>query len=174
MKGRRSFVMTWAMADAIHHMNAFRYERQCDGESKQLPPEVIPNPSWPQVQAAIRRMDNFCFPIVILAFDPDEQDGLCVAGGSRRFAVSRIDGSWTRERNDGSDQKVRLWMSDLGYYCRERNLIRSKRMVLAIVRTFFETVDFEKTAAVAKQLEPPPRKPSRPRQKGPYLFDLLG
>ena len=151
-----------------------RYDRTASGDPVRRPPEVIDHPSWEQVQAAIRRMENFCYPIVTLAFDESEQDGLIIVGGPRRYSATRVDGSWIYERPDGSDQEVRLWLSDQGFYCRERNIIRTRRRTLEIAKAFYETGDFEKVAEVASRPEKR-RAANQPLQRtgaAMTLFDL--
>jgi hypothetical protein len=99
-------------------------------------------------------MENFCYPMVTLAFDESEEDGLIVVGGPRRYAATRVDGSWIYERPDGGDREVQLWLSDHGFYCRERNIIRTRRKTLEIAKAFYETGDFEKVAEAANRPEP--------------------
>src|SRR5438105_3548844 len=132
----------------VHRMTSLRYDRRPSGLPRPLPDEVVEQPSWLQVQAAIRKMDNFCFPIVHLACTDSERDGLSVVGGPRRFAVSRIDGSWTYENPAGGNKEVILWSSDQGYYCSAKNIIYSKRKVLQIAWMYFQTGDFTNFAEV--------------------------
>lgn len=167
------------MRAPVARMSCMRYDRSASGEPVRQPPEIVNYPSWQQVQAAIRRMENFCYPIVTIATDPEEQHALCVVGGPRRFAVADLTGTWQYERPDGGKEEVRLWASDQGYYCRERNIIRLRRTVLDLARTFFETGNFVKVAEVAALPEQPNRRTGRaanqrPRRPGAAmtLFDL--
>jgi len=50
------------MASPIHHMTTIRYYR----DGRHWDTERINSPSWQDVEAAVRRMDNYCFPIVEL------------------------------------------------------------------------------------------------------------
>jgi hypothetical protein len=164
------------MGIVIEKLDAYRYRRRDDGSPEALPSEIIARPSWAQVQAAIRRMDNFCYPIVTIATDAEEQHALIIVGGPRRFAVADLTGTWQYERPEGGHQEVRLWASDQGYYCRERNIIRSRRSVLDLARAFFETGDLAKVVEVANALEKRPARPgTRPRRQragaAPTLFD---
>ena len=151
-------------------MNAFRYDRTEAGGPRRLPPEIVDLPSWSQVQAAIRRMENFCFPIVTLAFDSSEKDGLVFVGGPRRFAITRVDGSWMFERAGGTDREVRLWASDQGYYCRDRNIASSKRTVLAIAKALYDTGDFGAVAEVASRPQPVKTRRSGSADNQPMLW----
>lgn len=48
-------------------------------------------------------------------------------------------GDWQYEEPEGSDREVRLWDSDQGYFCREKNVLTDIEKVLRITRAFFET-----------------------------------
>jgi len=168
------------MEARIARMTCTRYDRSASCNPVRRPPDVVDHPSLEQVQAAIRRMENFCYPIVTIATDLEEQHALLVVGGPRRFAVADLTGTWQYERPDGGKQEVRLWASDQGYYCRERNIIRSRRKVLDLVREFFETGDFAKVAEVANRPEPLKRRAGRAANQtvqrtraASTLFDLL-
>jgi len=155
-----------------------RYDRNASGDPVRLPPEIVVRPSWEQVQAAIRRMENFCYPILTIATDPEQQHALFIVGGPRRFAVADLTGTWQYERPDGGKDEVRLWASDQGYYCRERNLIHSRRKVLDLARAFFETGDLARVIEVAAFQEQPKRRTSGATSQTPRtraaatLFDL--
>jgi hypothetical protein len=164
------------MGAIVERMNCMRYDRSPSGQPVRRAPDVVERPSWPDVQAAIRRMENFCFPIITLSFDTSEQDGLIVVGGPRRYSATRVDGSWIYERPGGGDQEVRLWDSDQGFYCRERNILRTRRKTLEIAKAFYETGDFEQVAEVARRPEPTRRRAAnQPLQRtgaAMTLFDL--
>ncbi len=42
----------------------------------------------------------------------------------------------------GSEREVRLWESDQGYFCREKNVLLDIEKALRIVKTFFETASY--------------------------------
>jgi hypothetical protein len=58
------------MASPIHHMTVIRYYR----DGRHWDTEQINSPSWSDVELAIRRMDNYCFPIVQLNTTESEED----------------------------------------------------------------------------------------------------
>lgn len=149
------------MGAPVVRMSCTRYDRSASGDPVRRPPEVTDHPSWEQVQAAVRRMENFCYPIVTIATDPEEQHALFIVGGPRRFAVADLTGTWQYERPDGGKEEVRLWASDQGYYCRERNVIRSRGKVLDLARAFFETGNFANVVEVARRPEPSKRRAGR-------------
>ena len=87
------------MAGAIHHMTVIRYYR----DERPWDADVIRLPPWPSVEAAIRRMDNYCFPIVQLnAVEDDEsEDVFFIFGGDGRWALAQRMGDWQYERQSG-------------------------------------------------------------------------
>jgi len=89
----------------IHHVSVIRYYRDRPGWDG----EQIQDPTWDDVEAAIRRMDNYCFPIVQLnptEFE-DSEEIFNVIGGDGRWALMSSD--WQYEDPAGSDEEVRLW-----------------------------------------------------------------
>lgn len=86
-------------------------------------------------------MDNYCYPIVQLNTTDNEYDESIfnICGGSGRWALFHIMGMWQYEQPGGSEEEVRLWDSDQGYYCREKNLLTDIAKVLRIAKFFYET-----------------------------------
>src|SRR4051812_5586680 len=129
------------MASPIRQMIAIRYYR--DGRPWDV--ETVGDPTWNDVEAAIRRMDNFCFPIVELKLTADEDSptDFDVVGGAGRWALHNIMGRWKYTDLAGSNDEVRLWDSDQGYYCQERNVLTDVEKLLRIVRAYYETGSYE-------------------------------
>lgn len=135
------------MASPIRTLAIIRYYRDRPGWDC----ELVPDPDWPSVDAALRRMDDFCFPIVLLSLlrceSGDEafedEDAFNVVGGSGRFALFQMTGPWKYIDPRGSRARARLWMSDQGYFCEEREVLTDVDLVLRIVRTYFETGGYE-------------------------------
>jgi hypothetical protein len=129
------------MASLIHHMTVIRYYR----DGRHWDTEEISSPSWPDVESAIRRMDNYCFPIVQLNTTDNEYDESIfnVCGGAGRWALFQMMGAWQYEETDGSEEEARLWESDQGYYCREKNILTDFEKVLRIVKAFYETGSYK-------------------------------
>ncbi len=119
--------------------------------------ELISNPAWEQVELAIRRMDNFCFPIILLStrefptgdkvFVDDE--AFNIIGGNGRFALVHMTGDWRYEDPNGSRAEARLWDSDQGYFCEERNVASDIALVCRIVKGYFDTGSYESLDAIA-------------------------
>lgn len=130
------------MTSPIHHLTVVRYYR----DRRPWDTEVIGAPAWLDVEAAIRRMDNYCFPIVELNTTASEEnsDIFTVYGGNGRWALAQITGDWQYEDPAGGEGDVRLWESDQGYFCREKNILTDIEKVLRIAKAFYETGSYEK------------------------------
>lgn len=128
------------MPSAIHHLTAIRYSE----DGMHWDTEEILSPSWQDVESAIRRMDNNCFPLVQLnPTDNDEHDEIFnICGGEGRWAMFQLMGDWQYEEAGGGEGEVRLWESDQGYYCRRKNVLTDIEKVLRITKTFFDTASY--------------------------------
>lgn len=129
------------VASPIHHMTVIRYYR----DQRPWDTEQVLSPSWPDVETAIRRMDNHCFPIVWLNCDEedDAEDIFNVIGGDGRWALFHMMSEWHYEDPNGGDAEVRLWTSDQGYYCKEKNIITDVEKVLRITKQYYETGSYD-------------------------------
>lgn len=129
------------MATPIHHMTTIQYYK----DGRPWDSEDLPSPTWSEVESAIRKMDNFCFPIVQLNLTEfeDDDDIFNVIGGNGRWALFHMMSDWQYEDPDGGDGEVRLWDSDQGYFCRERNVLTSIEKVLRITKVFYETGSYD-------------------------------
>lgn len=118
-------------------MTVIRYSR----DGRHWDKEEIESPDWTVVENAVRRMDNYCFPIVQLntAEDDDADDVFSVVGGNGRWALFHVLGEWQYEDPEGSESEARLWESDQGYFCQEKNVLSDLEKVLRIVKAFYET-----------------------------------
>ena len=135
------------MASPIHHMDVIRYYR--DGRHWDVEKVVLP--SWADVEAAVRRMEDYCFPIVQLnTTDDDENESLFnVCGGAGRWALFHMMGDWQYEDPASIDEsEVRLWDSDQGYYCKGKNILTDVEKVLRIVKAYYETGSYAGLDAV--------------------------
>jgi hypothetical protein len=129
------------MVSFIHHMTVIRYYR----DGRPWDTEEVTSPAWSEVELAIRRMDNYCFPIVQLNKTEDENDqGIFnICGGDGRWALFHVMGDWQYEDPAGGEEEVRLWESDQGYYCRRKNVLTDIGKVLRITKAFFETGSYD-------------------------------
>lgn len=112
--------------------------------------EVVQDPTWADVAAAVRRMDNYCFPIVQLDTTDDAESGRIfnVIGGGGRWALFHHYGEWLYEDPAGGDEEVRLWDSDQGYFCQAKNVLTDVEKVLRIVRAYYDTGSYDALDAV--------------------------
>jgi hypothetical protein len=129
------------MESPIKNLTAIRY--YLDG--RHWDTEEVRHPSWTDVDRAIRRMDNYCFPIVQLNTTDNVEDEniFNVCGGDGRWSLFHTMGNWQYEDAGGSEEEVRLWDSDQGYYCCQKNLLTDVAKVLRITKAFFETGSYE-------------------------------
>lgn len=130
----------------IRTLVAIRYYR----DGRPWDAELIRNPAWPQVEAALRRMDDDGFPIVALSrldCETDEElfeddDSLHLIGGQGRYALFQCAGDWQYDDGSGDETPVRLWQSDQGYFCQQRH-IADLALALALARVFHRTGCFD-------------------------------
>src|SRR5688500_6234738 len=134
------------MASPIRQMTVVRYYR----DGRPWDAESIRDPSWADVEAAIRRMDNYCFPSVELKTTDDEDlpTDFYVVGGAGRWAIHNIMGHWQYQDPAGSDEEVELIDSDQGFYCQGKNVLTDVEKVLRIVRAYYDTGSYEGLDAV--------------------------
>jgi hypothetical protein len=57
-------------------------------------------------------------------------------------------GDWQYENAGGGEGEVRLWESDQGYDCREKNVLTDVAKVLRITKAFYETGSYDKLDTV--------------------------
>lgn len=119
----------------------YRDGRRSDGE-------YVETPTWNDIEAAIRRMDNYCFPVVSLSVLNDPEDDALAAfwivGGSGRWAMLQASGAWQYERFNGGEEEVRLWDSDQGYFCKEKNIATDVDEVLRVTKLFYNSGSYER------------------------------
>jgi hypothetical protein len=99
-------------------MSVIRYYRDRPGWDQ----EDIANPGFDLIEVAIKRMANYCFPIVQLNPGQYEDDEgiLNFVGGDGRIAAFAL--GWCFADPGGSDEEVRLWESDQGYFTKQKNI----------------------------------------------------
>jgi len=128
-----------SMNSPILLLTSIRYYRERPGWDQ----EDIKDPPWEEVEKAVRRMENYCFPIVEL--NPTEHedcaDRFMIVGGAGRWALRTAD--WEYVDPAGGEEEVRLWESDQGYFCQAKNVLTNIEEVLRITRVFYETGSVE-------------------------------
>ena len=134
------------MAAVVKSMAVVQYYR--DGRPWTC--DVVPDPKWPDVFAAVEAMDNFYFPIVLLSLQECErheevfadEDAFNIIGGNGRYALFQMIAGWQFTDPEGSEAETRLWESDQGYFCEERNVV-AKEKAMRIIRAYFETGSYD-------------------------------
>lgn len=130
-----------SMASPIRYMTIVRYYR----DSRPWDTKRVRQPTWPSVEEAVCQMDNYSFPIVQLTcIDDDdgkgfEEDSFNIIGGDGRWALFHMMGEWQFEDPSGGSADVRLWDSDQGYFCKERNVLTDIGQVLRITQAFYNS-----------------------------------
>lgn len=131
------------MASPIQLMTVSRYYR----DTRPSDVDYVASPTWNDIEAAVRRMDNYCFPFISLSADGDPEDvrleAFWVVGGSGRWAMLQASGEWQYALPNGGEEGVRLWDSDQGYFCKEKNVVTDINEVLRITKAFFESGSYE-------------------------------
>src|SRR5687767_16013700 len=111
------------MGSPIQLMTVARYYR----DGRPTGSEHVVSPMWPDVEAAVRRMDNYCFPFISLSVDDDPEDfrleAFWLVGGDGRWAMLQSSGKWQYEAPGAGEEDVRLWDSDQGYFCKAKNIV---------------------------------------------------
>lgn len=90
-------------------------------------------------------MDNYCYPLVQLnATDTEEDENIFnICGGAGHWALFHMMGAWQYEEPGGSEEEVRLWDSDQGYYCHKKNVLVDVEKVIRVVKAFYETGSYD-------------------------------
>jgi hypothetical protein len=135
------------MKTPVKHMTRIDYSK----DNRPWQDHRVDQPSWNDIEAAIRKMDNDCFPIVLLScreLDEDEngfddEDAFHAIGGNGQFALLHCMAEWQYEDPDGGERDVRLWESDQGFFCLEKNIIEDIERVLRLVKEFYQTGSYD-------------------------------
>jgi len=113
-----------------------------------------PNPDWPAIEAAIRRLDRNEWPFVWLHKDEPLEDepplgGLCIMGGRGEYNLF----SWRGDTpalyytdTSRSGKWVRIWESDQGSEEGERFLCSDIGRVLAMICFFIDRGEMDPSA----------------------------
>jgi hypothetical protein len=115
-------------------------------------PHEVADPSWEQIEAAVRRLDRFRHPFLFLRLREDmpDEDRLEVMGGDGAWWVARTFGGHLQRRlvnPEGGDEEVRVWTSDQGFADEGRFVCENIEVVLQVTRYFAEHGDFDPSVA---------------------------
>ena len=140
------------MTSKIKSMTIIQYYK----DDRPWDANLVKNPTWQEVQSAIRQMDNDSLPIVLLSlleFDDgadvfNDMNAFNIIGAANKCALFHMEHDWRYEDPDGDTTEVRLWESDQGYYCQERHVLRDVEKALRIVKTYYESGSYETLDAI--------------------------
>jgi hypothetical protein len=111
--------------------------------------ERIRNPTWDDIELAIRRLDRFCYPFVWLFQDVDATEDappeFNVLGGEGEYTMDYgPEGTELRyfDPTPGDDE-IEVWRSDQGYACQAKYCCPSLDTVLRVTRYFCEHGTFD-------------------------------
>jgi hypothetical protein len=121
----------------------------------------VENPTWAQIDDAIRQMDQFGRPLLYLWPTPDEAQHIC-DGRTERFEVVGgngiywfalyLDGAEGYFLNpDGSDNEVEVWTSDQGFACEDKHVCRDVVVVLRAARYYAENRGYDPSVTWRKR-----------------------
>lgn len=112
---------------------------------------VTNDPTWEQIEAAIRRLDRFRFPYVwlypVADADPRDVPAFEVMGGKRAYVVCGNVGGYFQRRflnpDAEDDEEVQVWRSDQGCEQPAKHVLRDLETVLRVTRHFCETGEYD-------------------------------
>jgi hypothetical protein len=110
--------------------------------------EVTTDPTWPQIEAAIRRLDRAEYPFLHLYLPRPERASdlwmLDVIGGKGEYGLSGHDGRWhdrwrfrDPSRPNGPEL-IDIWVTDQGAAFEETYLCNDLSLVLRVCKHFAE------------------------------------
>jgi hypothetical protein len=132
------------MMMVVQVLDVIVYDRQ--GRSWKNHP--VRRPDWKQVESAIRRLDRFRHPFVILRLDEADHEGqsLEILGGERAYwLAASVEGYFQRRLYfpDKGSEEVRVWTSDQGFADEARFVTDDIGTALQAARYFFEHGSFD-------------------------------
>jgi hypothetical protein len=107
------------------------------------PRETVENPTWDQVEHAIRRLDQVRYTAVELHRIGDRpEEEFCIIGGAGQWYI--VDSVLRFEYDDPSkgDDRVSIW-KDMDMECKRRNLLTDIENVVRIAKQFFKTGSYK-------------------------------
>ena len=102
------------------------------------------DPTWADVEAAIRALDGAADPAVRLwAGEPGRSAGLEVAGGPGRYALRELPDGWVYYDPAGGDEEVEVSAGEMGRRVPGYSVCADPDRVLSVARGFAESGAFE-------------------------------
>ena len=116
--------------------------------------EKVWNPTWDEIESAIRRLDRFRYPFVWL-WETEDESQQCVDGTGQLLEVMGGEGVWWLAGSFGGyfqrrldypergEEEVTVWTSDQGYSDAERHMCRDLGVVIRAARYYADHGDFD-------------------------------
>jgi len=103
--------------------------------------ETEENPTWQDIEAAIRRLDRDQFPFIYLFRDPEASKSdvpdFTVMGGDKAYVFGPEETLFYDETH--ADTKIAVWLSDQGASFSDKQVCHDLEVVLRATRLFSET-----------------------------------
>jgi hypothetical protein len=98
----------------------------------------FPNPTWAQINSAIRALNHYCLPFINIGLDEmcEGDNCLSVMGGPNGYCIFEGDKLYFDPNHTGGE--VDVWTSDQGFYPEERNVTYDIDLVLKLARYYAE------------------------------------
>ena len=113
----------------------------------------VPNPSWDEVEQAIRRLDRFEYPHVLLwaaedqgKHNYDEGELFEILGGKGAYWLAGTFDGFFQRRLDYAEQgeaEVTVWTSDQGFTTVERHVSHDIEAVIGAARYYYDHGGFD-------------------------------
>ena len=105
--------------------------------------QTIRNPTWDEVEAAIRALDHHRLPFVFIGLREEcrGEECLSVLGGPKGYAITAADSEsgWMQYCDPNhTGGEIAVWTSDQGFYPRERFVTYDVELVLHVARYYAE------------------------------------
>lgn len=118
----------------------------------------IKDPSWQEIESAIRRLDKYCFPFIWIFLSEETNDvpDFQIIGGKGDYWMAGTFNGYSHRRYsnqnvDGEDREVYVWESDQGFYDYESTLCHDVEEVLKATRYLCEHGDFDPSVSWEEQ-----------------------
>ena len=112
--------------------------------------QFVHDPTWEQIEQAIRALDGHAQPLVRLwAGEPEQSPGLEVIGGNGKYALREVDEGWVYYDPTHGEEEVVVQTSGEGHRCPAFFVCTDVGQVMEIARRFCETGTFEEQEETA-------------------------
>ena len=97
------------------------------------------NPEWQQVEKAIRDLNHYCLPFIVLGLTEDrnreDDEYFSIFGGPGGYSINSSDVRYA-DPTHSSGEEIAIWTSDQGYYPKERYVTYNLNLAIQIVHYY--------------------------------------